>query len=193
MGTVIGGNPEGIYLLQDTKGRTYIKGLYETRKKFLQMSGDRNLFDKWMKEAIMIAAREATRTAPVQSGALAATVRGWASKTVDIKSRQTGLVSKKFLYGGVITAGSARDRKGEDGATFTTGVQYGRSTSLGMYHIAGQKSKSGNRIWRHTVRGRGNPYLVRAREKKKGLMVDLLNYRLAQYIKIKGFEPGTGF
>jgi hypothetical protein len=188
MATVLRGSTDGIYLLQDTKGRTYIKGLNATREKFLQMGGDRNLFEKWIKEAAMLGAREASRTAPVQTGKLAASVRGWASKTLDIKNFGTGTVDRRMVFGGVITAGSGRTRNIVGGGTFTTGVLYGRSTSLGMYHEAGKKSWSGNRVWRTTVRGRGNPYIVKAREKMKPRMVVLLNFKLTQYIKQKGFE-----
>ncbi len=188
MGTVVTGSTDGIYLLRDTKGRTYIKGLNATRQKFLEMGGDRNLFEKWMKEATLIAAREATRTAPVVTGKLAASVRGYASKKVNIRNRATGAVDSRMAFGGVITAGSGRVRNVVGGGTTTTGVLYGRAASLGMYHVAGQRSFTGNRVWRTTVRGKGNPYIVKAREKKKPLMVQLLNFRLTQYIKQKGFR-----
>lgn len=188
MATVLSGSRDGIYLLQDTKGRTYIKGLNETRQKFLAMGGDRNLFEKWIKQAIRIGAAEATRTAPVVTGRLASSIRGWASKKVDIKNMQTGAVDSRMVFGGVITAGSGRVRNVVGGGTNVTGVLYGRATSLGMYHVAGRRSFTGDRVWRTTVRGRGNPYIVKAREKKKPLMVQLLNYQLTQYIKQKGFS-----
>lgn len=188
MATVLTGSREGIYLLQDSKGRTYIKGLNETRQKFLAMGGDRNLFEKWIKQAALIAAREATRTAPVSSGRLASSVRGWASKSVNIKNSTTGAIDKRMVFGGLITAGSGRVRNVVGGGTVTTGVLYGRATSLGMNHKAGQRSIAGDRTWRTTVRGRQNAFMVKAREKKKPLMVQLLNYQLTQYIKKKGFR-----
>jgi len=187
VGTVIAGSREGIYLLEDTKGRTYIKGLNDTRQKFLQMGGDRNLFEKWIKEAAMVAAREAATTAPVRTGKLAASIRGYASKSVSIKGA-SGAVDRRMVFGGVITAGSGRVRNVVGGGTVTTGVLYARATSLGTYHVAGQKSVTGDRTWRSTVRGKGNPYIVKAREKKKSYMVTLLNFKLGQYIKQKGFE-----
>ena len=187
-GTVLTGSTDGIYLLQDSKGRAYIKGLNATRQKFLEMGGDRNLFEKWIKEAARIGAAEATRTAPVRSGRLATSVRGWASKTVDIRNTATGAVDRRMVFGGLITAGSGRVRNVQGGGTTTTGVLYARAVSLGAYHVAGQKSVTGNRTWRSTVRGRGNAYIVKAREKKKPLMVQLLNFRLTQYIKQKGFR-----
>lgn len=188
MATVLSGSTDGIYLLQDTKGRTYIKGLNETRLKFLEMGGDRNLFEKWVKQAAQIGANEAKRTAPVMTGKLARSVKGYASKTVNIKNSTTGVIDRRMVFGGVIVAGSGRVRNVKGGGQTVTGVQYARATSLGMYHVAGQSSVSGKRVWRTTVRGRGNPYIVKAREKKKPLMVQLLNYQLAQYIRKNGFQ-----
>jgi hypothetical protein len=193
MGTVIGGQTDGVYLLQDTKGRTYIKGLNETRQKFLAMGGDRNLFEKWVKQSAIIAAKEATRTAPKITGALALSVRGYASKKAFIKNKVTGGVDSRMVFGGLVVSGSGRVRNViqdgvATGGTVTTGVQYGRAVSLGTYHVAGQQSANGNRTWRTTVRGRGNPYIVRARNKMKPVMVNLLNYQMNKYIKQKGFS-----
>lgn len=192
MGTVIGGSTDGIYLLQDTKGRTYIKGLNETRKKFLAMGGDRNLFEKWVKQSAIIAAKEATRTAPKITGALAMSVRGYASKKAFIKNKVTGGVDSRMVFGGLVVAGSDRVRNVLSGGvvtgTTTTGVQYGRAVSLGTYHVAGQQSANGNRTWRKTVRGKGNAYIVKARNKMKPVMVRYLNLALNQYIKQKGFQ-----
>jgi hypothetical protein len=139
------------------------------------MGGDRNMFEGWIKQAAIVAAREATQTAPSITGALASSIRGYASKTVNIRNSSTGAVDRRMLFGGVMISGSAR-------------VQYARAVSYGTYHQAGEKSKTGDRTWRTTVRGKGNAFMVKAREKKKSYMVTLLNFKLAQYIKQKGFE-----
>jgi hypothetical protein len=192
MGTVVGGATDGIYLVQDTKGRTRVYGLNETRQKFLEMGGDRNLFEKWMKDAAKVAAREATATAPRISGNLALSVRGYASKKAFRKNRVTGNLDSKMVFGGVIAAGSARVRNTVDENNVvdstTTGIQYARAVSLGTYHVAGTMSKTGGRMWRTTVRGRKNPYIVKARDKKRSYMVTMLNYQLNKYIKQKGFS-----
>lgn len=185
-GTILTGSREGIYLQQDSKGRTYIKGLNATRQKFLEMGGNRNLFEKWIKQAAQIGANEAKRTAPVRTGKLSRSVKGYASKKVNIKAGVFGPVETRMAFGGVISAGSGRLRN-VNGQQVTTGVQYARATSLGMYHEAGKRSVTGNRVWRTTVRGKANPYIVKAREKKKPLMVQLLNFQLKKYIKEKGF------
>lgn len=192
MGTVIGGSTDGIYLFQDTKGRTSIQGLNKTRQKFLEMGGDRNLFEKWVKQAAIVAAKEATRTAPRITGALALSVRGYASKKAFIKNKVTGGVDSRMVFGGLVVAGSGRVRNVLEGGAVvgqtTTGVQYGRAVSLGTYHVAGQQSANGNRTWRTTVRGKGNAYIVKARNKMKPVMVRLLNFQLNAYIKQKGFS-----
>jgi len=191
MGTVTGGSTDGIYLFTDTKGRTYVRGLNETRQKFLEMGGDRNLFEKWMKDAAKVAAREATRTAPRIDGTLALSVRGWASKKAFMKNKATGGLDSRMVFGGIITAGSARVRNVvEDGQQkeVTTGVQYARAVSLGTYRVAGTMSQTGGRMWRTTVRGRKNPYIIKARQAKRSYMVTMLNYQLNKYIKQKGFQ-----
>lgn len=191
MGTVTGGSTDGIYLFTDTLGRTYVRGLNETRQKFLDMGGDRNLFEKWMKDAAKVAARQATQTAPRIDGTLALSVRGYASKKAFMKNKVTGNLDSRMVFGGIIAAGSARVRNVvEDGQQkqVTTGVQYARAVSLGTYHVAGTMSKTGGRMWRTTVRGRKNPYIIKAREAKRSYMVTMLNYQLNKYIKQKGFE-----
>jgi hypothetical protein len=156
------------------------------------MGGDRNLFEKWVKQSAIIAAKEATRTAPIISGALALSVRGYASKKAFIKNKVTGGVDSRMVFGGLVVSGSGRVRNVLEGGAVvgqtTTGIQYGRAVSLGTYHVAGQQSANGNRTWRTTVRGKGNPYIVKARNKMKPVMVRLLNFQLNTYIKQKGFK-----
>ena len=191
MGTVTGGSTDGIYLFTDTAGRTYVRGLNETRQKFLEMGGDRNLFEKWMKDAAKVAAREATQTAPRITGTLALSVRGYASKKAFMKNKATGSLDSRMVFGGIVAAGSARVRNVYEDNTqkqVITGVQYARAVSLGTYRVAGTTSKVGGRVWRTTVRGRKNPYIIKAREKKRSYMVTMLNYQLDKYIKQKGFR-----
>lgn len=192
MGTVISGSTDGIYLFKDTNGRTSVQGLNDTRQKFLAMGGDRNLFEKWVKDAAKVVAREATQTAPRITGALALSVRGYASKKAFIKNKVSGGIDSRMVFGGIIASGSARVRNtisaGGVVDSTTTGIQYARAVSLGTYHVEGSRSQTGNRVWRTTVRGKGNPFIVKAREKKKSYMVTMLNFQLNKYIKQKGFQ-----
>jgi len=182
MATVLSGNPLGIRLIEDTKGRTYIKGLYDTRRKLMSMGMERNLFERLIKEAAIIAARQATVTAPVQTGALAMSIRGQASKKYTVHG-----VTKR-AYGGVVLAGTP------------TRVPYARRVSYGSYTVAGEAAKQNTskrgyatRVWRETRRGPGNPYIVRAREKMKLKIVENYNNRIRAWIKKNGFESTGSF
>lgn len=191
MATVLGGSTTGIYLLQDTKGRTYVKGLNETRKKMVAMGMDRNEFQKYIKDAAIVIAREAARTAPSLSGNMASSVRGLASKKLTKTVSSGGLAGllggtttvSRQVYGGVFTAGTP------------SRVQYARRVSYGSYTVAGEQAKQNKsqrgyatRVWKQTRRGPGNPYMVRAREKMKPAVVQMLNGRLAKWIREKGFR-----
>jgi hypothetical protein len=190
MATVLGGSTAGIYLLQDTKGRTYVKGLEETRRKMVAMGMDRNEFQKYIKDAAIVIAREASITAPSITGSLASSVKGFASKKITKTVSAGGLrgllggtmsVSRQ-VYGGVFVAGSP------------SRVQYARRVSYGSYTVAGESAKSNNsqrgyatRVWKETRRGPGNAYMVKAREKMKPVVVQMLTGRLAAWIRKKGF------
>jgi hypothetical protein len=193
MATVLSGSTDFIYLLQDTKGRTYVKGLNETRKKMIEMGMDRNEFQKYIKDAAIVVAREAARTAPSISGNLGSSIRGFASKKVTKTIKASGLAGffggtvqvSRQVYGGVIEGGTP------------SRIQYARRVSYGSYTVAGEPARSNNskrgyatRVWKETRRGPDNPYMVRAREKMKPVMVQMLNGRLAEWIRKKGFSNG---
>ena len=156
----------------DSKGRTYIRGLgvngmHKVRRELMAMGMERNLFEKWIKQSAIIAAREATKLAPVQpgSGRLAESIRGAASKKYTVAG-----VSKR-AWGGVILARTP----------------YARKVSYGMRTVAGQHSIDGNRIWKETKRLPGNPYMVKGREKAKPYIVKFWNNVITKWIKEKGF------
>jgi hypothetical protein len=191
MATVLGGSTAGIYLLQDTKGRTYVKGLNETRKKMVQMGMDRNEFQKYIKDAAIVIARQAARTAPTLTGSMASSIRGYASKKLTKTVSLGGLAGlmggttkvSRQAYGGVFTAGTP------------SRVPYARRVSYGSYTVAGKAAVQHNsdrgyarRVWKQTRRGPGNAYMVQAREKMKPVVVQMLNGRLAEWIRKKGFR-----
>lgn len=191
MATVLSGSKAGIYLLQDTKGRTYVKGLNETRKAMIALGMDRNEFQKYIKDAAIVIAREASITAPSITGSLASSVKGFASKKITKTVKAGGLrgllggtmsVSRQ-VYGGVVEAGTP------------SRVKYARRVSYGSYTVAGEQAKSNNsqrgyatRVWKETRRSPGNAYIVKAREKMKPVLVQMLNGRLAKWIREKGFR-----
>jgi len=193
MATVLSSSTDFIYLLQDTKGRTYVKGLNDTRKKMIELGMDRNEFQKYIKDAAIVVAREAARTAPSITGNLASSIRGFASKKVTKTVNAGGLIGlfggtvqvSRQVYGGVFEAGTP------------SRVQYARRVSYGSYTVAGKSARSNNskrgyatRVWKETRRGPDNPYMVKAREKMKPVMVQMLNGRLAEWIRKRGFKNG---
>lgn len=164
------GDSVGISLYTDTKGRTYIKGLHETRRALMAMGMERNVFEKWIKQSAILAAREAIKMAPVQSGRLATSIRANASK------KYTSHGAVKRAYGGVVLGRTP----------------YARAVSYGHYYEAGKKSISGNRVWKNTTRSRGNAYIVKGREKAKPAIVRFWRMKIDQWTKQKGFET-NGF
>lgn len=160
------GDSVGISLYTDTKGRTYIKGLHETRRALMAMGMERNQFEKWIKQSAILAAREATKLAPVQSDRLAISIRAQASK------KYTSHGATKRAYGGVVLGRTP----------------YARAVSYGHYFVAGQPSVAGNRVWRETKRTRGNPYMVQGRERAKPAIVRFWAMKIKQWTQQKGFE-----
>lgn len=154
----------------DSKGRAYVYGLgqngmHAVRRELMAMGMERNLFEKWIKQSAVIAAREATKLAPVSTGRMALGIRGAASKKYTVAGQT------KRNWGGVVFAQTP----------------YGRAVSYGHYYEAGKKSISGNRVWKNTTRTRGNAYMVKGREKAKPAIVHYWNNVITAWIKQKGF------
>lgn len=164
------GDSANVYLSTDKLGRTYIKGLHETRRALMAMGMERNLFEKWIKQSAIITAREAGRMAPIQTGRLASSIRAQASK------KYTSHGAVKRAYGGVVLGRTP----------------YARQTSYGMRHQAGQNSIAGDRTWRKTTRGRNNEFMVKARERSKPAIVRFWRMKIKQWTESKGFDT-NGF
>ena len=165
------GDSVGISLYTDTKGRTSIKGVHETRRALMAMGMERNLFEKWIKQSAIITAREANRTAPIGTGRLALSIRGGASK------KYTSHGATKRAYGGVVL-----------GRT-----DYARATSYGHKFRGSTQalsSKPGTtpRVWRKTHQTPGNTFMVKARENSKPTIVRYWRTVINNWTKQKGFE-----
>lgn len=162
------GDSVGIYLSTDKTGRTQIKGVWETRRALMAMGMERNLFEKLIKQSAMIAAKQATKIAPVRTGKLATSIRAQASKKYTVHNQT------KRAYGGVVLGRTP----------------YARAVSYGQNYVAGQKAKAPNstRVWRETKRTRGNTFMVRGREAAKPAIVRFWNMKIKQWTKSKGFE-----
>lgn len=161
----------GVYLYTDKLGRTYVKGLHETRRALMAMGMERNEFEKLIKESAMITARFATQAAPTRTGKLAMSIRGQASK----KYTTAGVTKRAF--GGVVLGRTP----------------YARAVSYGHRYVAGQQAKSTigtwkPRVWRQTKNTQPNRYMVQSRDRAKPFIVNFWTKRLDKWIEQKGFR-----
>lgn len=113
----------GLTVSTDRLGRTQVQGLWSTRRSLMEMGMERNLFEKWIKESAIMTAREANRYVPVRTGMLAMSLRGQASKKVNLKG---GGTARRF--GGVVIGRRP----------------YAKAISLGKYFKASGKRIKGN-------------------------------------------------
>jgi hypothetical protein len=184
----------GVRIATSKDGNAYIAGLYGkdgVAQKLKAMGLERNEFQKWIKQGAIIVARQATITAPVQTGRLAESIRGYAGKKITPNNAPA-----RYLFGGVIVAGP-----NVRGKTTT----YGKSVSFGRYYknIAESTVNSLSRRRNLTVstslfsrrtsgRTQGNPYIRDARESKREEIVKMWNYEIGRWIERNGFDT-TGF
>lgn len=159
----------GVRIATNKSGNAYIAGLYGkdgVARKLQKMGLERNEFQKWVKQAALIVAQRATHLAPVKSGRLALSIRGFAGKKVTPNNQPS-----RMLYGGVIIA---QPRVAGDPST------YAKSVSFGRYYPA-----SG-------IRTKGNPYMRTARDQTRQAVVKMWNKEIGKWIERNGFET-TGF
>jgi hypothetical protein len=163
------GSQYGVRIATSKGGNAYIAGLYGKNgvaRKLKAMGLERNEFQKWVKQAAIIVARRATQLAPVRSGELAMSIRGFAGKKVTPNNAPA-----KYLFGGVVIAGPRVP--GKDST-------YGKSVSFGRYYRS-----SG-------IRTKGNPYIRDAREQTRQSVVKMWNKEIGKWIEKNGFDT-TGF
>lgn len=159
----------GVRIASNKSGNAYIAGLYGkdgVAQKLKAMGLERNEFQKWVKQAAVIVAQRATHLAPVRSGKLALSIRGFAGKKITQNNAPA-----RMLYGGVIVA---QPKVPSDPST------YAKSVSFGRYYPA-----SG-------IRTKGNPYMRTAREQTRQAVVKMWNKEIGKWIENNGFET-TGF
>jgi hypothetical protein len=159
----------GVRVATNKAGSAYIAGLYGPNgvaQKLKAMGLERNEFQKWVKQAAIIVAQRATHLAPVRSGKLAMSIRGFAGKKITQNNQPA-----RMLYGGVIVA---QPKVPSEAST------YAKSVSFGRYYPA-----SG-------IRTRGNPYMRTARDQTRQAVVKMWNKEIGRWIEKNGFET-TGF
>jgi len=184
----------GVRIATNKAGNAYIAGLYGkdgVARKLQKMGLERNEFQKWVKQAAIIVARRATYLAPVQSGRLAESIRGYAGKKITQNNAPA-----RFLFGGVVIA-----QPKVAGQANT----YGKSVSFGRYYknisdstvnsLSRRKSLTTfSNLETKTMNGRtkGNPYIRKARDQTRAAVVKMWNKEIGRWIERNGFET-TGF
>lgn len=170
----------GVRIATGKNGNAYIAGLYGKdgiAQKLKKMGLERNEFQKWVKQAAVMVARRATYLAPVQSGRLAASIRGYAGKKITQNNNPA-----RFLFGGVIIASAVDDlqrMKRREDSDYEM-ISYAKHVSYGRY------DKATNR------RIGGNPYIRKARDQTRYEVVKMWNKEIGKWIERNGFET-TGF
>jgi hypothetical protein len=162
-------------IARTSTGREYIKGFEETRKALLDLEiGERNDMNRALKEAAQLVASRVR--APYKSGRLQRSVRGAAARKV----------RDRFIRKGVVSTGINKDRS----------LDYARRVSLGTYQESIQTDRFlfGLLSTSYTVgrRYKGNTFLKDARDRNRGAVVRLINKRVLQMIRRKGFKTTNG-
>ena len=170
----------GVSLSTDRLGRTQVQGVWETRRALMAMGIERNEFEKWIKESAIISAKHVGMRAPVLTGRLAMSLRGYASKKITFKG---GTASKRVFGGVVISQPKApRPATRRDGSAVSQDIwrEYGRRISFGYYNPRTGK------------RSRPNPFMKDGLNAAKPSVVRYWNNRINWWIKKKGFDT-NGF
>lgn len=169
----------GVSIATNRKGVAYIDGLYGSEG---VIAGLRRLgmeskeFQRINKLSATIVANNSRKLAPKLTGALALSIKGYASKKLSQNNQPA-----KHIYGGVVIADvSRRARRGER-ALINRGesaeiVGYGKRISFGMYQSP-EKTVSGN-----AIRQQPNPYLRTARNKSRPAIVAMWNRELTRWL-----------
>lgn len=159
----------GVRVATSKGGNAYIAGLYGPKgvaQKLRAMGLESKIFSSWQKKAALIVAARATSLAPVDSGRLAFSIRGYASKKITQNNQPA-----RQVYGGVVIA-----QPKVRGQSRT----YAKKISFGSYNF------------RTGVRTKGNPYIRTARDQTRDDVVKMWNKEIGQWIEANGFEA-TGF
>ncbi len=150
----------------------------------MAMGMERNEFEKWIKESAQIAAAHIRRRAPVKTGRLARSIKGYASKKITYNKNE----KSKRVFGGVVvsTPRAPFPKKTRQGVRLDKAAravyfrEYGRRISFGYYN-----ERTGKRT-------RPNPFMRDGRNSAKPSIVRFWSGRIEHWIRKKGFET-NGF
>jgi len=145
----------GVRIATNKSGNAYIAGLYGKEgvaQKLKAMGLERNEFQKWVKQAALIVAARAASIAPVDSGRLAFSIRGYAGKKVTPNNAPA-----RYLFGGVIIA---QPRVPGKNTTYAKAVSFGRyyKQSNDFRRLGAIITGNTRGVRMDAIRTKGNPY-----------------------------------
>ena len=179
----------GVRVATNKSGNAYIAGLYGPKgvaQKLKAMGLERNEFQKWVKQAAIIVARRATYLAPVDTGKLAQSIRGYAGKKITPNNAPA-----RYLFGGVVIAQPRVPGKTETYAKSVSFGRYYKRSSLGL-RLGARLIGDSRGVRQTAIRTQGNPYMKRARDQTRYAVVKMWNKEISRWIEKNGFEA-TGF
>jgi hypothetical protein len=179
----------GVRVATNKAGNAYIAGLYGPKgvaQKLKAMGLERNEFQKWVNQAAIIVGRRATYLAPVDSGKLAASIRGYAGKKITQNNAPA-----RYLFGGVVIAQPKSETGDKSYAKAVSFGRYYKQSSLGL-RIGARLIGDSRGVRQNAIRTQGNPYMRKARDQTRYNVVKMWNKEIGRWIEKNGFET-TGF
>jgi hypothetical protein len=179
----------GVRVATNKSGNAYIAGLYGKNgvaRKLRDMGLERKEFQKWVKQAALITAARAASLAPVDSGDLAFSIRGYAGKKVTPNNAPA-----RYLFGGLFVAQPKVPGKS---TTYAKAVSFGRfyKQSNDFRRLVAIITGNTRGVRMESIRTKGNPYMRTAREQTRPQVVKMWNMNISRWIEKNGFET-TGF
>jgi hypothetical protein len=179
----------GVRVATNKSGNAYIAGLYGkdgVARKLRDMGLERNEFQKWVKQGALIVAARAASIAPVRSGDLAMSIRGYAGKKITPNNAPA-----RYLFGGVIIA---QPRVPGKSTTYAKAVSFGRyyKQSNDFRRLGAIITGNTRGVRMESIRTKGNPYMRTARDQTRPAVVKMWNMNISRWIEKNGFET-TGF
>lgn len=175
----------GVRIAHSKAGSAYIAGLYGpdgVARKLKALGLERNLFQKWVKQAAMIVAQRATHLAPRDTGRLALSLRAAAGKKITPNNRPA-----QYLFGGVVIA-QAKERGASD--SYAKAISFGRFYKRSHVLDRVQARVTGNTqgVRMQNIRTKGNPYLRTAKNQTRSAVVKMWNKEIGRWIESNGID-----
>lgn len=170
----------GVQLATNRKGGLYIDGLYGSEgviATLRRLGFEQKQFARINKISATIVANNSRKMAPVLTGSLQRSIKGYASKKISQNNQPA-----KYVFGGVVVVDAKRRARRGERALISRGesaeiVGYGKRISFGMYRSP-QRTATGE-----PFRQQGNPYLRTARDKSRPAIVKMWNREVSRWLQ----------